>query len=72
MELRITQVNVWFAVQYGDNQLTMLNQKSLVFHLKKFGFNTEQRADIVHMFETYSTVVLNLENKRVIFHVKVA
>lgn len=65
MELRITQVNKWFAVQHGNNQLTMLNQQSLAFHLKKFGFNAAERASIIRTFEVRSTVVIDLSNRKV-------
>ena len=58
--LKITQTNKWFVVEHGDNKITMLNQRALVYHLKKMGFDAAARASIIHMFEYESTVSFNL------------
>lgn len=59
--LKITQTNKWFVVEHGDNKVTMLNQRALVYHLKKFGFDSAARASIIHMFEYETTVTIDLD-----------
>ena len=56
----ITQTNKWFVVDIGDQRVHMLNQKSLVHHLKQWGFDATQRASIVHMFEYETTITVEL------------
>ena len=60
----ITQVNKYFKVDIGDQRIHMLNQKSLVHHLKQWGFNPTQRASIVHMFEYEHTVTVQLPDPK--------
>ncbi len=63
--LKITQVNKWFVVEHGDNKITMLNQRALVYHLKKFGFDSAARASIVHMFEYETTICIDLDQAKI-------
>ncbi len=61
--LKITQVNRWFVVELGDSKLHMLNQKSLVYFLKKqVGFNMTAIASIQHVLEHEPMVEINLDH----------
>jgi len=61
--LKVTQTNKWFVVELGDSKVHMLNQKSLVYFLKKqIGFNQTAIASILHMFEYQATVEVNLDH----------
>ena len=35
--MRITQVNNQYVIEFGDNKLHILNRKSLVWNLKRWG-----------------------------------
>lgn len=62
--LKITQTNKWFVVQFADQKVHMLNQRSLVYFLKnQVGLDSAGRASVIHMFEYQSTVEIDLERQ---------